>query len=388
MSPTRLWAARLLLVIAAPGLTLAACEVAGWLADTPLLRDRPDYQSAAQMDRCHSARGAASACTPDKLHRGVGRTTIAVLGGSSVHGYPIGVPSFVDRTQRELARRAPGVFRVVNLGLYCKDTLYVRACADGVAGTDLDLLVIYAGHNDFANWMGRFPRVTMFVERNAWVLDVRDWLAGTHSYSLLVSLLPQPGGSEHDYSFPPDAVFRSAFRTILDAYAENIGAVLDRAEEHGVPVLLVTLVSNLYDYPYVESDWDTGLALSRNQGHPDAWRAAFAAGVAAHRAERFAEALRSFQVARDALPLGRAPSVVNEMLRRLAVERDGVSLLDFERILEADANGSPIGCSYFGDTQDGESWCDQFHPSQKTHELLTSALVDWLWRFQPRNQKR
>ena len=278
--------ARVLLVGLAPAATFAACEVAGWLADVPLLRDTRGYQGAQRMERCHSAADAVGNCTAGRLRRRGDPYTIAVLGGSSVFGYPAGTPSFVPRLRNRLEAVAPGRFHVVNFGLYCKDTLYVRACAEGLLGPDLDLLVVYAGHNDFANWMGAWPRVTMFAEENPWVFRVRDGLAGTRAYSLTVSLLRKPAALFGEYSRPPLDVFESTSRTILDAYAANLEAVLDDAAAADIPVLLVTLVSNLYEHPYREDVWDTALAPVQQPDPVADWRAPFAAGVSAHRAGR------------------------------------------------------------------------------------------------------
>lgn len=388
-------AARAALLVASPLLTLAGCEGVAWVAGIEPRIDHPGYQATARMARCHSVAIAEKHCAPERLSSAPGDFRVAFVGGSSVEGYPLGVPSFPSRMRARLERRWPGRFRVINLGLHCKDTLYVRACANRIlsgsgseadADAQLDLLVLYTGHNDFANWMGRYPRVPMFVEQNPWVLDLRDQLARTRTYSAAAALLRSFKVRPGHYERPPDAEFDASSRTILAAYLDHLRDILDRAADAGVPVLLVTLVSNIYEHPYVESEWDAGLA-DESQKTWGQWRLAFARGVAAHRAGRTAEALAAFKRARDVLPLGRVPSAVNDVLRGLAAEREGVDLVDFEAMLEAHADGEPIGCRYFGDVHAGKPWCDQFHPSQKTHDLLAAALAREVSRRMLERQK-
>jgi lysophospholipase L1-like esterase len=140
--------------------------------------------------------------------------------------------------------------------------------------------------------------------------------------------------------------------------------VLDLAGRAGARVILVTVVSNLYEFPLRRAQWDAPQKPAR-------WVMPYRRGIELYRAGRFAEALAAFKESRDAYPFGRAPSELNERLRELAQGRPHVHLVDFERTLDRAGLEEGIGCNFFGD----ETYCDQFHPNARTHRLIAEALL-------------
>ena len=59
---------------------------------------------------------------------------------------------------------------------------------------------------------------------------------------------------------PPPEVADESKRVILAKFTEDIGEVLALAERHGAVVILVTVVSNLHEFPVRRQEWDTGTA--------------------------------------------------------------------------------------------------------------------------------
>lgn|GEM_PF-6269722 len=361
-------AAAVLLVVGSTGAFLALLEGAAWLAGSePLARD-PGYQAVVRMRDCLFGWGhERDFCAPARV--ATPRPHVVVtLGGSSVQGYPLGkVTPFAKRLETRLEVAHPGEYAVFNRGLMCKDSTFVRRCAERLLDARPDVLVVYSGHNSYANWGFEAPRRRIFLEDHGWLYDVERQLLRSRFLSAFSRAIGAvPGDPVLGQRVPAPEAFREARKVILERVSADLSEVLDLAERAGAHVLLVTLVSNLHEHPVERHSWDDP---PRSDG---AWLAPYRRGIEAQRARRFEEALAAFKEARDLNPFGRAPSELNERLRELAAGRPHVRLVDFERVLDRLGAEEGIGCNFFG--QDG--WCDQFHPNDRTHQLLADALFE------------
>jgi lysophospholipase L1-like esterase len=360
---------------------LVACEAILTLARvTPLAAD-PEQQEWLRFRRCQFQQGSARrVCDPAALRSQRPRVVVA-LGGSSVFGYPVDktVP-FPAALQDLLDARFPGEFSVFNRGRSCKDTIFVRDCARAALAAPVDVLVVYEGHNDYANWGMVNPRLRIFLEEQAWLLELDEWLAHTRTYSWVVDLArggtpPLRGG----LGAPDPERARRALAVILDKTRENLEAVIAMAGRAGTRVVLITQVSNLYDFPVARDDWDDGprRLVAQDPGLA-AWRVEFERGIAFHRAGAFAEAVTAFKRARDLYPRGRADSRHNALVRELAAAHPHVELVDFEAELDRRGAEEGIGCNFFGDRFPDEAYCDQFHPNSRTHRWIAEAVMQAL----------
>jgi hypothetical protein len=372
--------AGLALAVAAPLVLFVACEALLRGVGVTALADDPDQQAWLNFRRCQFGWGAARPhCDPAALRSG--RRGVLALGGSSVTGFPLGktVP-FPSALQQILDARAPGTYQVFNRGHFCKDTIFVRDCALAALDAPLEVVVVYAGHNDTANWGFANPRLRIFLEENAWLLDLDERLAHSRVYSWLVDLAR--GGRtplQAARIAPSPEQAERARAVILAKTRENLEALIERAGEAGVRVLLVTLVSNLHEFPVQRENWDEGPRLVA-AGDPNlaVWRDAFEAGVALHREGRFGEALAAFKRARDAFQQGRAHSQHNDLLRELAARYTHVELVDFEHELDQRGAAEGIGCNFFGDRFPDEAYCDQFHPNTRLQRWIAEAVANAL----------
>jgi lysophospholipase L1-like esterase len=369
----RLAASNVLLAVVSTTLILGLLEGAAYLANvTPRSEDKV-YLESARMRRCQfKFHQALKVCAPTQV-----TTTrphlVVVLGGSSVQGWPPGKTlPFPNQLQTLLDAAHPGQYTVVNLGLMCKDSIYVRQCAETVVGAHPDVLIVYSGENSFANWGFADPGRAIFLEENAWIYDLERLLSHSRAYSLLARKLerPVPSAASVDATLP-DERFERSRQIILAKYRDDVSRVIEVAVRQGIEVILVTQVSNLYEYPIGQSAWDApraeptpGTRSARAAEH-------FWKGVALFRGERFEEALVEFKQARDINPSGRSPGQLNDVLRELGTGRDHVHLVDFERDLERVAVREGIGCNFFGH----EGYCDQFHPNTRTNQLIARALL-------------
>jgi hypothetical protein len=170
---------------------------------------------------------------------------------------------------------------------------------------------------------------------------------------------------------PADPQFVQARRVILGQFTSDIRSVLDLAARHHAEVIVVTIVSNLLEYPIRKEKWDGPRdPASATGSRRERWSAHFWAGVDRFRAGRFDDALVELKQARDERPFGRAPTELNERLRELVRGRSHVHLVDFEKELERIGQTEGIGCAFFGD----ETYCDQFHPNTRTQRLIAEAV--------------
>jgi lysophospholipase L1-like esterase len=340
-----------------------------WAFGVQPLTESEDYQHQRSIHRCRLDPAHLAQHCPGLVRRSVGRAAIYAFGGSSMKGHPPDDERTITYyLQAELDRAHPDAYVVHNFGIACKDSTFVRHCVERAIRQGPELIVIYSGHNDFSSYLVPYPRVQMFVSRNPWLFEVRNALSHTRLFTLLSS---DPAWVPPMYRGDPTWDHEGAAATVLDAYEANLNGIVDVAERHQVPVILVTLVSNLFEFPFKAHKWDR--VLERIRANPSAprWQIHYANGIELARGERFAEAILEFKRSRDLFyPSQRAPGVLNERIRELAAAHDGVHLVDFERELEALGREEGIGCNFFL-TRAG---CDGVHPSPRTNELIGGAI--------------
>src|SRR2546426_10589023 len=138
-SRARVAAGNVLLAVVSTALILGLLEGAAYLANVMPRSEDEGYLQSDLMRRCQfNFHHALERCAP----RHVTTTRphlVVVLGGSSVQGWPPGKTlPFPNQLQTLLDAAHPGQYTVVNLGLMCKDSIYVRRCAETVVGPHPD----------------------------------------------------------------------------------------------------------------------------------------------------------------------------------------------------------------------------------------------------------
>ena len=120
----------------------------------------------------------------------------------------------------------------------------------------------------------------------------------------------------------PDPDWGIARQIALDEYEENLRTVIDGAADLEISVILVTMVSNLHEFPEKQENWPANI-LNPRTPFPEQvqqWLRHFKAGIELFEAEDRARALREFKLARDEFMGGRAPSALNQRIRAFADE--------------------------------------------------------------------
>lgn len=312
-----------------------------------------------------------------------------VFGESAAMGTPDPAFSFARVLEVMLSEAFPDLrVEVVNTAMTAINSHVIRLIVSEAVGLRPDLLLFYMGNNEV---VGPYGPATVFGRVGSALPLVRGdiWLRGTRTGQLLARGLgwARPGS-------PPLFEWRglemfAAQRVAADDprlaatyghFRRNLQDMVDRGRRARVPLVLVTVATNLADHPPFASMFRPGLGETDRQrwatlvqqaserldaGRPgealDALGAAlriddrpaalhFLLGRAYRALGRREAALEAFVRARDLDALRfRADSTVNETIRQAAAGAEGVvDLVDFERHL-IDQVGGPPGESTFWD---------------------------------------
>lgn len=244
-----------LLAPALAGLVLLAGEGVAWLSG----REAPAYFEAAQdltgrllwraSDHPPIPRTAFRVPEFSQLPHGESLRILCV-GGSSVYGHPFDPPApFASWLEVRLAQLFPErSFEVLNLGSNAFNSEAIRDLLEDVQWGAADLLVVYAGHNEFLD--RNLPSV-LYPRRHR----LHHWLRSTRLGSWLQDLLRT--GSEGD-PLPAhvmqkarihDAPFLNEehLRRGLEDYRHAMSRIVGGAVERGATVALCLPVADLRD---------------------------------------------------------------------------------------------------------------------------------------------
>ena len=327
---------------------------------------------------------------------------VFVLGASTAAGFPhppyTAFPRFLEQMLADVypARR----FEVINCGLTAINSFCLLDFVGEVAGYSPDLIVIYAGHNEFVGPYGvttpfarfgndwRGIRLYMFLQRSRIHYGLKE---------LIFRLRFRGKGDAAREAFGLHLVSREigprdeGYGNTRRNFRRNLEEMLALAEEHEVPVALSTLVSNLKDFHPLRSRCDgsglsdriEGLASEGNleeaaadagralESNPDCADLHFQLGRVRYLQGKYPQAAASFASARDLdrMPF-RAPASFNEEILELAEGSDGqVVLNDVEQAFAAASPQGIVG---------NELITEYLHPTVYGHFLIARTLMEAL----------
>ncbi len=201
---------------------------------------------------------------------------IFVLGGSTTAGYPYGHNLMFSRIlQKRLADAFPDRYiEVVNTAMPAVNSYTLLDFMDEILAHEPDLLLIYAGHNEFYGAlgvgsnesMGKFRAFVKFylkLQRYKTFLFVRDVISGLvkRVHSLLFGgNLVNPSGTLMERMVAEQTIPLGSplYELGRRQFAENLKDILNKARNAGVPVIVSELVSNIRDHPpFVSVAYDT-----------------------------------------------------------------------------------------------------------------------------------
>ncbi len=336
---------------------------------------------------------------------------VFVIGGSSVFGFPWGAgvafPALLDRALEASWPDRP--IEVVNAGGMSYGSHRLRILVRELLDYDPDVLVIYTGHNEFAE--RRF--YSRLLGRSEELDRTRRVLSSSRIYSLMSRAYEglQEDSREEAVDAEdtttgqllgldverdePASVGPAERAAVLEQFEIGLRDIVREARDAGVTVILCTVPANVVGWAPVESVFgesagfevrrqvtellasaraaaarnETDLAIETLEqarsiapGHAETH---YLLGKAYKERERYDEARAAFHAAlnTDGQPI-RAFDSVNEILRRLAAELD-LTFVDVERIFEHAAPNALVGFNLFE---------DYVHPNLDGHKLIAHAL--------------
>jgi len=337
---------------------------------------------------------------------------VICLGESSMAGFPYNKNATMPGILRSYLQQLfpDREIEVVNLGIAATNSFAVRDLMREVLALAPDVILIYAGHNEFYGALGAGSTFSMGGNRTRINLYLRLLHYRTfyllqqtvHNVAVLFQnqVIPEAKSVMQTMARQQTIPYGSElFKAAGAAFAENLAEVLELARAARVPVLLGNLVSNLKNQP----PFISGTSINLSAEEQKKWREIFAAGEQLLRAgqpqralEKFLSAARidssssmlSFNLAKCFLSAGdsgkaaplfsrardldllrfRAPDTFNVIIKNIC-EKNSAPLIDVERAFRERSGGRIIG---------NELIAEHLHPTAHGYAVMAKTFLHGL----------
>ncbi|WP_318342890.1 SGNH/GDSL hydrolase family protein [Flagellimonas baculiformis] len=314
---------------------------------------------------------------------------VFVQGASTVVGYPFYKGgSFPRLLKHRLSRTFPDKnIEVVNTGITAVNSYTLWDVADKIIDQDPDLVIIYAGHNEYYGALGvgssasvgshptlvrsylklKNLRFFQLLENTVRGLTKSDM---PNKKSVTETTLMEVMAKEQEIPLNSEA-----FTAGITQFEGNLKRILDKYERHGIPVILSTLVSNEKDVkPFISDELDKeNYVESMEQNKPEVRELARKNADAAyilgqHYLERNPDSAKKYLHLAKELDLlrFRAPEKINEVITGLAQEYD-LPLVDMKNIFESKVPNGIVG---------DELVAEHVHPNVEGYFVMADAFYE------------
>jgi lysophospholipase L1-like esterase len=292
-----------------------------------------------------------------------------VLGESTTAGFPYPHNGTFSRALQDALRDAlpDDSVEVINLGIAATTSWTVADLAREIVAQDPDVVLIYAGHNEYYGVLGAAStqgaatpaliRLSLWLQRSRTYLAMRNLLTARRAAAAADSA---PSFMEvlarDQYVALGDDRFRRGVRTFGDNLIRAIGVFRAR----GIPVLVGSLASNLRDQPPFAAPPNDAV---------DGARQIYTAARAALSAGDTAGARTLFVAARDAdVVRFRAPTVFDSVVRAAAAASGATYVPVREKFDDVAQAGIP----------GSELFLEHVHPNRRGTVVIASTFFDAL----------
>ncbi len=318
------------------------------------------------------------------IHKKANAFRVFVMGGSSAEGFPYSpMGSFSRYIRRRLEVVYPNTpIEVVNLGMTAINSYTLLDLLPGVLDQKPDLILIYAGHNEYYGALGvgsvqsfgssrSVIRLMLYLDkfkttqlvRNSihWVLSLFSSGKNADTGTLMSNMV------KDKYILLNSKLFNEG----IEQFRENMTDILKLAKNRGVPVILGTLVSNLKDQkPFISVS--TPGYRTADEVYDEAENEL--------KNNHFTEADSLFGLAKDLDALRfRAPEKMNEIIADLGAEfHDPVVPID--SVFDSASPDGIVGDNLI---------VDHLHPNVKGYQLIGQTFYDCMEKvgYLPKTEK-
>ncbi len=335
-----------------------------------------------------------------KQNKDEGVFRIVLMGGSSAAGFPYGrFGSPAGHLKQQLKSVYPDKnIEVLSVAMASINTYALLDFTQEVIDIQPDLVLIYAGHNEYLGVMGVGSVYSQSNSRatNLLFLKLKELRLFQLVQSLYYSLKPQGDKVErHDGSRTVMASVAKEKNIPIDSdlytagkaqFKENLSAILTLFSQADIPVLLSSIASNERDQKPFES-FNSDLANTLIS--PDKPRSsrriieqgtslietgetsadlAFVIAQAYENTNQLSNALTYYKKARDYdLLRFRAPSEFNDIISELAASHKLVTFVDADKKLRSDTDTGIIGTKHM---------LEHLHPNTRGYFLIALSYLE------------
>ena len=320
----------------------------------------------------------------DLLRKEKGKNTfrIFVLGGSTTAGFPYGNNLCFPRIlNHRLAETFPDLdVELVNAAMSAVCSYTVLDLLDEILDQDPDLLLIYAGHNEFYGAMGvasmeslgknpAFVRGYLKLRKFKLFILMRDIVAGlrkatgkavtaSSEANPTATLMERIVGEQH---IPMGSAI---YEKGKEQFRQNLQLIFQKCSEAKVPVMVSELVSNVRDQKPFESSSEGGLPPA-DQVYQEAQKS--------EQSEAWVDAQDAYYRAKDLDVLRfRATEEFNQIIRQMGKE-NRMPVVPMRTVFE---NASPNGL--IGDNL----MTDHLHPNINGYFLMAETFLEAMKSYQ------
>ncbi len=307
-----------------------------------------------------------------KIEKPANTFRVFIIGGSSAAGFPF-TPgaSFAKYIRKRLELVYPRVnIEVINTAMSAVNSYTLRDLIPGILEQKPDLILMYAGHNEYYGALGvgsmeslgtsrAFVNLMLSLNDFRTVQLVRNFLKWTSS---LFAETQQKSGTlmarmarDQLIEYQSDTYIKG-----VEQFEGNLRDILRMCKDENVPIILGTLTSNLKDQkPFIPGENARG----------ESGDEIYAAAIKEFDNGNYETADSLFRFAKDLDALRfRAPEEMNEVLSKLSAEFDA-PLVPVDDMLGFFSPGKIVGDNFM---------TDHLHPTLKGYQLIGQAYYQMM----------
>ncbi len=300
---------------------------------------------------------------------------VFLLGGSSAAGWPYPPNASISRQlKRRLELLYPdNTIEVINCGISAINSYTIRDFIPDIIKQKPDLIIIYAGHNEYYGALGVASSSTL--GQNRWLINTYIWLQQFRTAQLIQNIIKGIYGwfgsamQEGEFTTNETLMARmigeslipyksELFYSGLEQFEGNLHDILKMFKDADVPVIIGSVTSNLKDLkPFI--------SLSEGE-HPSA-EEVFKQAQSEYELGNYSYAAELFLKAKelDALRF-RAPKKVNEIIAS-AARKFGYMMTDIDSVFKSYSPNRIVGYNLT---------VDHLHPNIDGYNLIAKSFFE------------